>query len=290
MASNILTRETLDYVGFQAKRHFNRIGYTGVKMVYLGNGLTPPTVVVPDDAKSGKGEVYIYDAKVDNKVVSRAILDHPGIPFDNTCADMPVWIGYPPMIDEDSGALPHVISSSPPEAFSYTGGALATEVRYQQQQYTTNDRVYSLKVFPGSDTLLLMTSGIYRVGNVIKVVQQQSLVDLAGYVPLTPSMAKYVLLSIDVDGAVTVTEGSEVDVSSISYLDAPTAVPDGELQLAWVRLYEGQTTIADDEITNLQSIPIVTSVTEIIATVGSGYVSSDGSAFVSSDGETFISS
>jgi hypothetical protein len=287
---NVLTPEIAEKLRDQSRRHFNKIGFTGLKECYLGNGLTPPTVVVPIAERVHEGAFYVHEMQIDNKSVFQAICNNAGITYDNSNAGMRVWVGYPPGIDENSGAIPHILPFDPPEARTYTGGAMPLQIQTQQQQFVIRDRIYELKVIASTNAIMVLTAGLWRDGNTLVKSTQSAIVDLDPYIPSTSGKSKYVLLSIDSDLSVTITEGSEVDTASIDTNDQPLTVPDGELQLAWVLLENGQTSIANSDITNIQLIPVVFSESSIITAASDVFTSSDGTIFVSSDGTSFVSS
>jgi hypothetical protein len=69
-------------------------------------------------------------------------------------------------------------------------------------------------------------------------------VDMASYQPSTSGKSKIVLLSYSITGTITKTASAELTFNSELITDVP-AIPSGEIALAAVRLYTGQTSIRD---------------------------------------------
>ena len=70
-------------------------------------------------------------------------------------------------------------------------------------------------------------------------------IDLTSYIPTTDGKCKMILISIDNAGDIEITEGSEVDITTLAVTDIPSPPEGTRYVLGAIRLYYGQTQIQE---------------------------------------------
>ena len=105
-----------------------------------------------------------------------------------------------------------------------------------------------LRVSPAGGMYIKIYPGMIKLGSSWLLKSFQT-IDLSSYVPTTPGKAKLVLISIDNNGDGTVTAGDEVDIDALTDLyNAPTTPINTIHELSFIRLYYGQTRIAEGRV------------------------------------------
>lgn len=151
--------------------------------------------------------------------------------------------------DELNPGVQQVLGLSLYPGAVYGDGALvgkhgSTHMRGGSDQiYIDLRQIINVLPFPAGGLNVKVYPGYALNGDGSKIIRiSETTIDLSSYAPV--SGAKYVLLSNDDTGAVTVTDGTGVNFADLDLDDAPD-VPDGHSPIAWVRLYAGQTSISD---------------------------------------------
>ncbi len=130
----------------------------------------------------------------------------------------------------------------------YTGNGYLTR-HGEQHFYWGGDPVYvdlrqwtPLRVFAAGGLTITVQEGVLpRQGVDIYVARQT--IDLTSHVP--GAGGRYVLITLDTAGLVTATDGDTVaDYTTLNITNVPTT-PTGHFRLAAIRVYAGQTAIAD---------------------------------------------
>jgi len=110
--------------------------------------------------------------------------------------------------------------------------------------YIDLKQIINLLAFPGTGLTVKIYGGyaINCSGSTL-VHSLGGVVDLTSYIP-SSGHRKYILISLNASGVLTVTDGTEVDSVDLAIIDAPD-IPDTYAPICFVRLRYGQTTISD---------------------------------------------
>ena len=254
--------------------------WTDIKPAILGNGETPPTVIIPPAQRMDDVRVFwAYQEREENKSVFAVANTYPGLPFNNKIAGLHVEVGYPP-----KSKILSIYSVDLVKLAEITGSALPIQIAVEQMRMVTPDRIQQLKLeWSGTGMVARILPGFWRSNNVIITVPEIIPVDLTAYVPSTSGKQRWVLVSLDDTGSVTLTAGEEFDVgtTTVTSTQVPISVPDGEQAIAWVRLLNGVTTLDNARIIHVHDMPIVGGASSELT---SFYVNSYGGFMRTADG------
>lgn len=235
--------------------HDNFYSWTNVREAYLGNGETPPTVMVPATSRFAPGAVYIFGDNIDTKTEGQAI---SGVYFDidpNTAARFagaPVDVGYPP----NSNML-HIRANA--RTLAHLGGVTPTQVTRFESQSITFDRFQELRLVTGSGMTPDLTGGKWYSPTAETDVLWGggATIDLTSHRPATAGQVRWVLLLQDASKEFSVVLGDPFSVASgVPNINRLPVVSDPTLKrIAWVRLQNGQTQLTDSDILNRAHAP-----------------------------------
>ncbi len=234
----------------------------------LGDGTTQ--VLVPDQAN------WCY-ARINNEVVTV---------YNNRVSatpDLPVWIGEDPLqpgIDQVLGvrstfALDETDTNrSSVPAHGETHGWDGPDPAPVWPQQIMAGRVAAYQAFQVVVYPILVWAGNPERYMVVEATPE-SPVDLRPYVPTTSNKALYVVVSIG-GGGLAYTLGSEVDLTSLTYADIPSAPAGTQIVLAAVRLYHGQEAIIE-ALGGTDVVDLRGASTQLVEPVGGPYLKLDTS-------------
>ncbi|MBI9042932.1 MAG: hypothetical protein JEZ06_00515 [Anaerolineaceae bacterium] len=173
--------------------------------------------------------------------------------------DLPVWVGYAPqepgilrvLSQRSVGGTPPVESQTNLHGHTHEwfgagadGGSDPVFIHTRQ--------IKPLMVYPAGTLQVAVFPGFMPNGDNLYFVADTSgdtilphLLDLSSYAVITSGKAKYVRISLDFDGGLVVTDGSEVDIADLDFDDIPAAPANTYDTLAAVRLYYAQTIFQD---------------------------------------------
>jgi hypothetical protein len=170
-------------------------------------------------------------------------------------ADLPVLIGTDPLqpsitqvlgvrsiarYGEDSETISPIQAHANTHRFMGDGPGGGSDVVWTELR-----QFLPWRLGPGGGLTVHVYRGVGYIDGAWQQVAPATTVDLSSYVPVTDDKVKFVLISIDTSGAITVTDGVEVDPADLGLDDIP-AVPAGTAYaLGAVRLYTGQTEIVE---------------------------------------------
>jgi hypothetical protein len=174
--------------------------------------------------------------------------------------ETPVLIGYDPL-EPDILQVLNVRSLPTP----FTSGVETINVNrvpehadtHTWMSETGNDPVFidlrqimPLRVTPAGGMLIFVHRAITNIGSAVVEVSPSTTYDLSTYVPnVTAGDARYVLVSLNDVGGITLTAGTLKTLTTLTLADIP-ACPTGHRRLAAVRLYYGQTIIYETRLVN----------------------------------------
>lgn len=95
--------------------------------------------------------------------------------------------------------------------------------------------------------LIEIYAGAFKYGTSRITVSRQTK-NLSSHIPSTAGKAAAVLITIDSSGTVVATKGSEVDIANLAITDIPAAPAGTVLELAAVRVYNGQTAVQESRV------------------------------------------
>lgn len=234
----------------EAAEQSRMFGWTGLFRAILGNGEDPAIVVVPPTDREFAGAMYCYAPTLGGQIFQVANT-YPGITYDNDAAGLPVVVGYPP------GGGP--LSIMGPDTFaagvSY-GGALPSQFEGIRNKIVTPNRFETLRIYPISGMEIGIKAGYWIDGQTLEFVTEQSLGDLTSSIPGTSGKAVYALICVDAANSMTVVLGSEYDASTIPGIEsaAPTAIASSSIATAIIKLYNGQTSVAETDVYHLPQL------------------------------------
>jgi len=162
--------------------------------------------------------------------------------------NLPVYVGYDPLEPN----LLQVLSTRIMAGDTYANSPSLPKHGLTHRFFETDPvwvelrQFMPLRVGPAASGGMSVTvyRGVINTGGTWAEVPT-STIDLTASIPATSGYSRWVLVSIDRDGDIITTDGSDVVSTAITLSDMP-AVPTGAvLVLAAVRLYNGQTYIAE---------------------------------------------
>lgn len=261
------------------RRFEERKLWTDIQDAVLGNGETPPEVIIPPSKRQDDIRVFwAHQDPQENKSVFAVANAYPGLPYNNHVAGLSIQVGYPP-----NSRILSIYDVDRAELARLTGGpALPIQAAIEQIRMVTPDRVQLLKLEPYSGLVGRILPGVWRSGNTPVTVTEQILVDFTSLLPGSGNLV-WVLVSISDENAVTLTAGTEYATSTTVSRDdqLPKTVPDGEHMIAWVRLLNTTTDLENAKIINLHDAPILGGG---LGELGLLYVNSYGGFMRTSDG------
>lgn len=216
--------------------------YHGVKVMRLGKGQIPDTVVVPPAEQRQAGEMYVHSVQDGTPSYTTALNKHPSLPMDNAYANYPILVGYP----QGSNQL-CIIDDVPGLSQAFTGGALPMQLAMVQAAIKTPDRDPNLLLTETSPPSMnvRLAAGFRRFGNsFIATAEDTTFVDLTSHVPSATNRARWLIVTIDSSDTAHLYSGVDFDLPTAlsggtrhDYVPLPS-IKD-EFLLAAVMLYQG---------------------------------------------------
>lgn len=225
--------------------------WSNIMSVRLGDGNEPSTVIVPSEKATDFGMFYAYRIVDGTKEVMQVANLYAGLAYDDSMADTPVVVGYPPKSNKLC-----IMSIDPAGGTAFTGGALPSQIADTNSYYVSPERFSDFKLQVISGLILGHTGGSVRRGNTKKTVfPDDSFLDLTDYVPTTVDMAVFLLIGLDSDDTVVVVEGEQFDVAEAEPVNfMPDTLESDHLFLGTVYLVYGDTAITQERVMNMPDI------------------------------------
>lgn len=165
---------------------------------------------------------------------------------------LPVYVGYDALEPNRLQVLSTQAEAAEMIGVDMQGSGYAPADRYrwmapgggQDPLFVEQRAIMPLRIGISSGTTINVYPGLIWTGTEWVQAGGET-VDLSASVPTTTDKARFVLITVDEDGAIAATTGDEVDVDALALADIPE-MPDGTLAvLGAVRLYEDMAAIQE---------------------------------------------
>jgi hypothetical protein len=235
-------QDTLDSIAEVVDRYTRKGQWTSIQKVILGDGKTPPTVVVPIAQRDGARSIWVHSPKSETKDAFQVENGLSGITFNAEMAGLVVEIGKPP--NSEIMTIMRLTS----ESLMQTHGIQPSQIVEAQSYIVTPDKFQEIKAYTEGGAILKITTGKLRINNYFVAIQPDASVDLNSYIPTDPDTMKWVLVDIDQYGAFSVIEGDQLSITTdlTPQEQIPRTFNTGKHQICYVRLIYGAIFSASD--------------------------------------------
>lgn len=168
--------------------------------------------------------------------------------------DLPVICGYDPLDPQKFQVLSlqgQVIDMVGSTINLATGYAPASRYRWmypgggQDPLFVEGRQIMPLRITPIAGMKFIVHNQVIFNGTNWEIFGGSTETDLSSYVPTTAGKCRMVLISIDENGDIKISEGSEVDIADLLPSNIPSPPEGTRFVLGAIRLYYGQTLIQE---------------------------------------------